>query len=487
MSNPGGHRRPLRSRWAASHLAAVIVVASALVPAVAAPTHADVAPLSGLLSNLTRQFQRQAEYSTPAYQERLRAESTTGFASAIATLKADPERNFTTDLCWSKASVLSPCLGDVRLYDWSKNGYGLSQPVLFTNRAGATISGHVFATKAGPAKRPGIVITPGSLQATEQMYWWAAQTLAKAGYVVLVTDPQNQGMSDTFGEGKDLLSGTLSQASGDTYTYGTQDALDFLLATPTKPYCPRLSPSGRSHCAKQKRRVSEGFDAAYNPYWKLVDPTHIGLAGHSAGAFGVSYIGQLDKRVDAVVAWDNMCVPSSCLIQPAGPDPAPRVPTLGVSEDYLGALAPNPISALGASRAYSKAGVDSGQIVINGGTHFEYSYIPFPVFSATLRGIDLTSWYTTAWFDRYLRTDPTADARLLTTRWTHDAQDAKADPANQGNMFSFLLRSRLAFHKRSGAFFSCENLRATCAGQVANDGQRAGYSFLKVATTRDDP
>ena len=41
------------------------------------------------------------------------------------------------------------------------------------------------ATKAGPAKRPGIVITNGSVQANEPLYWYAAQTLAKAGYVAV--------------------------------------------------------------------------------------------------------------------------------------------------------------------------------------------------------------------------------------------------------------------------------------------------------------
>ena len=56
------------------------------------------------------------------------------------------------------------------------------QPVLFTARNGATLSGHVWATRAGPAQRPGIVITNGSVQAPETLYWFVAQTLAKAGY-----------------------------------------------------------------------------------------------------------------------------------------------------------------------------------------------------------------------------------------------------------------------------------------------------------------
>src|SRR3954447_18031720 len=61
------------------------------------------------------------------------------------------------------------------LYDWGPKGYGLVQPVLFTARDGATIAAHVWATRAGPAKRPGIVITNGCLQAPERVYWYTAQ------------------------------------------------------------------------------------------------------------------------------------------------------------------------------------------------------------------------------------------------------------------------------------------------------------------------
>ena len=54
---------------------------------------------------------------------------------------------------------------------------------------GGRPSGHVWATRTGPARRPGVVITSGSVQADEQMYWYVAQALAKAGYVVLTWDP----------------------------------------------------------------------------------------------------------------------------------------------------------------------------------------------------------------------------------------------------------------------------------------------------------
>jgi hypothetical protein len=167
-------------------------------------------------------------------------------ANLLAATKAqasDPEREFASDLCWNGGDG---CAGDARLYDWQSKGYGIVKPVLFTARNGATLSGHVWATKSGPAQRPGIVITNGSVQANEQLYWYAAQTLAKAGYVVLTFDPQGQGQSDTFGEGVDRNEGFPAQTDGRPFFDGTEDAIDFFYSTPRQPYStPRTTRSGR--------------------------------------------------------------------------------------------------------------------------------------------------------------------------------------------------------------------------------------------------
>jgi alpha-beta hydrolase superfamily lysophospholipase len=80
---------------------------------------------------------------------------------------------------------------------------------------------------------PGVVITNGSVQADEQMYWYAAQALAKSGYVVLTFDPQGQGQSDVFGEGPDAQEGVPAQSDGRLFYDGTVDALDFFLSTAT--------------------------------------------------------------------------------------------------------------------------------------------------------------------------------------------------------------------------------------------------------------
>jgi len=285
---------------------------------------------------------------------------------------------------------------------------------------------------------------------------------------------------------------------GNTFYDGTQDALDFLLSTGDEPYCPRPSRSGTSHCDKQERRVAEGRNASHNPFGELVDPARIGIAGHSYGASGVSWIAQQDERIDAVVAWDALCDPSApdadgdagCSPGGQGGPVALRVPSLNLTADYLSGRDrklsdPDPMEKSQASLAFSRAGVDTGSIAIRGGTHFEFSYLPSSSFRATLRGIDLSAWYTLAWFDKYVKGDPAADVRLLSRRWRADPGDRKVDPEGKGNLFSYHYRSRLDVRRSDGTRFTCEDLRKGCAGQSQDDGEAPSWDFLPIATAPD--
>jgi dienelactone hydrolase len=403
----------------------------------------------------------------------------------------DPARDPYANLCAHKQNG---CAGDIRLYDWNPKS-GLARRVLFTNRAGATLAGHVWMTRSGPPKRPGIVITNGSVQAPEELYWFAATTLAKRGYVVLTFDPQGQGYSDTRGEGADANEGVPAQ-SGRPFFDGTEDALDFFLSTPGKPYVPRKScTTGTSHDAKQQQRVREGLDDAYNPFHAAVDTSRIGIAGHSFGAGGVSFVGQSDPRVKAIVAWDNLSTPSATPA-PCPSGSAPRAvppitkPALGMSADYglfrqPNTSEPDPLAKSQGSFAYSKAGVDTGEMIIRGGTHYEFSYIPNQFFGATLRGMDMVAWYTAAWFDKYVKGDASADARLLSGRWRADAQEAGVDPDADGNMFSAYYRSRLDIGVAGGGRVDCEDLRGGCPALRTDDGVSGPYSYLAEAHGAD--
>ena len=404
--------------------------------------------------NRAKSAERASEHQAPEYQAELRTRSAQNTADAATIQASDPERNFAMDVCFSLASG---CAGDIRLYDFEKRGRGIVRPVLWTARNGSTVSSHVWATRSGPAKRPGIVITNGSIQAPEPMYWWAAQTLAKAGYVVVTFDPQQQGRSDTYGEGADANEGVPSQTEGNTFFDWTQDAIDFLLSSPAKRFCARPSRSGTSHCAKQQPPRQEGRNAAFNPLWKLVDGSRIGIAGHSYGAAGVSWMGQQDPRVDAVVAWDNLCTPNAVGAPADGPGAGPlperrpgqaarasASPRLGITNDGTTGTEsrssdPDPTERSRASLAFSKAGVDTGSIVIRGGTHFEYSYLPSTAFRATLRGMDLAAWYTNAWFDKYVKRDPTAERAAAHEPLAKRPGRPRGGPRGQGQPVLVLL------------------------------------------------
>lgn len=450
-------------------------------------------------------------------------------ATRLQTILADPERQPNPNPCTTV--VLCPI--DPRLQNWAGDN-GLVAPVLYTSRSGATMSGHVWATKSGPAKRPGIVIINGSIIEYEQVIWAVAQALAKAGFVVLTFDPQGEGMSDQVGETPDQLEdafagtpalGVLSPlnpslgGNGLPFYDGGADALDFFLSTPSTPYVPVLSRStGTSHNAKQQRRVSAGLNSAYNPLWQLIDPSAIGLAGHSYGAVAASWLAQQDARVSTAVAWDSLCVPISpaqdeltsfllapvnnppdgifflngfspnCFAPPAGPAPRITKPALGITSDYVVPvpylMPPRPLDKSQASISYSAAGVDTGSIIIRGGTHLEFYDTVLGVLPSSLRGIDLSTWYTVAWFAKYLQHDPRADAMLLTARWRNDAAAGAVDPSQDSNLYSWHYKSRLDITLNNGQRYDCENLRNGCIGQYTpdQDGGPAAYSVIAVDT-----
>jgi len=524
---------PSSLRRALLPVTALALACAVAGPVTGAPAPADCATTTALTpayqscegKNLTITGQNQSAHpelvpgifaATAAYQQ-----------ARFAAIAADPERQPNPNSCTT--SLLCPI--DPRMNDFAARG-GIVRPVLYTSRSGATMSGHVWATVAGPATRPGIVLVNGSIVGFEETYWFLAEALAKAGFEVLTFDAQGEGMSDQLGEFPDQLEDAFAGSplaglvgprplldgfGGNGYPFydGGQDALDFLLSTPAHPYVPRPSrTTGTSHAAKQARRVASGRNAAYNPLWSTLDPSSIGITGHSYGAVAASWLGQADPRIDAVVALDSLCLPVSpapseqygaypnpdfnglpgmtyglprdCFSAPAGPAPALTKPALGIAGDYLlnpvpYLLPPNPLAKSRASLAYSAAGDDTGQVLVRGGTHLSFTDIPFLV-PGSLRAIDMITWYTTAWFAKYLQHRPGADAMLLTDRWQHDAATGTVDPVGDANLLSWHFRSRLDVAREGGGRVRCENLRTGCGVLVpsSTDGWAGEYSIVSA-------
>ena len=346
--------------------------------------------------------------------------------------------------------------GDIRVNHGATNGYGLVRPVFFTARDGATISGHIWATVSGPAKRPGIVITDGSAQADENMYWYAAETLAKQGYVVLTFDPQGQGQSDTLGAAPDTLEGVPAQTDGRPFYDGTEDAINFLLSSPSRPYEPVPSCStGTSHAAKQKVRVRAGLDAPSNPYRQLLDRTAIGLAGHSYGAAGVSYIAQWNPRVKAVVAWDNLGGP--------GPKAAVVPGTAGGSATIGEVGCPADPGAAPPSRSRNRRS-ESRRTT---------AYRRFRTSSFGTRAASRTNRSPTPEPESTRARSSSAEARTWTSAGEVTRRRRRSTWATTAMRSRFYYVSRLHIHLRHGKPFDCEDLRDGCPGMVSADGFRA--------------
>lgn len=341
-------------------------------------------------------------------------------------------------------------------------------PVVFYDAGCARISGRVWAPRGwqpGDARLPGVVVENGSIQATEPLYWWFAQALVRAGYVVMTFDPRGQGRSDmqtpTGEQG--------SNVNSEVFFSGMVDAIDFFRSSAATPY------PHEATCAGTYATVT----AAANPFADRIDPARLGIAGHSLGAAGVSAVqgypgarfafpdGGGGNPVDVVVAWDSLGLSA---------DGPPRVPAMGQTSEYgIGGVAftspPDPEGDKAAYVAYRDAGIPVFQLTIQGSTHFEWSTIPsFPatswcpdVASGACEGgwgRPMAEHYSVAWMDRWLKRagEPgygDADARLL----------ADADWCDR---YSFYLRSARAFPDRAGVMHGTEDVRADCVAGIVD-------------------
>lgn len=408
------------------------------------------------------------QVSNPDYGTRL---ALAGFALSFGDLADQvlyPDRPIVT------LSQLTPGArgADIYRWGWEQQGRGIMVPFEYENRYGARIQGELWAPRDpfvdpvtgqvtdGPL--PGVVITTGSVQGYKELYWWAAQGLAEAGYVVMTYDVQGQGKSETFGHDED---GSLACGPGGcpgvpfqqaaNFVEGTEDALEWFLSTD-------------------------------NPLRGLVDERRLGLAGHSLGARAVTEVGNRDPRIDAVVAWDNANLPE---------DLAPRVPTMGQDAEagfwpQAHHSPPDPDGHNATYRRFVEAGVPAMQVSLRGSTHLEWTYVPY-LLTASSEGERVAMYYTLAWLDRWLKgelhgrrgggttPDVRAQAADATRRLTASTYDGSADrsaigagtwdPQTRRNVPHTIagdgVADHLSFYYRSSYAFDgyrCDDLRAGC-------------------------
>jgi hypothetical protein len=424
-----------------SAMAALAVPAAAAGPAPGTPEFI-ARDTQNIVDAYGRQHGENGQLRNPNYHTALQLESTDNGLNQLMDQVAAPNR-----LAITPGNVFPGWnTGNPLRRGWAGTR-GLQVPVAFTNRYGALIRGNVFAPLPGArdpytgnvlkSRSPGVVITTGSIQGSEHMYWWLAQDLAERGYVVLTYDVQGQGTSETLPHENDEVNalpfcnpfappqdgesfgcpGVPSQQEAN-FVKGTQDALDFFLSTPDDPY---PNPNG-----------SDAQVNDYNPLWQLYDQrpddrsvtpgrtTKVGIIGHSLGAAAVSHVQGVDERVQTVVALDKLSGGQGGI---GGSQVTPVVPALAVQSEYGfsvqpywnnhgSSLTPRPAPPTEGPDprreqktgfdAWRGAGVDSMVIVPRASTHLEYTDIPY-VLPASRYGQALTSVYVQTWLDRYLK------------------------------------------------------------------------------------
>jgi len=311
---------------------------------------------------------------------------------------------------------------------WEQLTGGHALAVTFKALDGAQLRGHVWMPpKSVPKPRggyPGVVITDGSVQGYENLYYWAAEGLAQYGYEVMTYDVQGQGDSDLFPADctPTACAGVPYQQNYNFYQ-GAEDSLNFFLS--------RDNPGRASLAAGD-----------------------VGIAGHSLGASAVSWVSQCDARVRAVVAWDDL-IPvdiRKCAANVAIPKAYRatklHAPALATTNDYEfnvqpATSVPNPhgdsnAGGLAGDSGYvslSRAGVDSELVSFRNGTHLTYTYIDLVLPSNELSE-RFAFYYTLAWFDRYLRggADPFTSQSAYARLTTLGRYDASADRNSKGTV-----------------------------------------------------
>lgn len=397
-------------RWVTAAAVGLLAVTPTLAPASAAPP----AP-HGVSGPAPCERLQPPQTTTTKAEDNARA-GEANKARVAAIKAAHPDRPLSI---YSTSNEI----GEGWRYRWDG---GEMRYVSFLNRYGAMLLGTAFAPDPVrcPGPRPVVLVAEG-ITANEVLYWWVAQSLAEAGYVVMTFDFQNQGLSEANGHdpvtgvpvpqvcGSGVCARGADPATG--FLQDAQDALHLLLSRPGAPY---------GHTAPVLPT-----DAPFDPHFPFadqVDPSRVGLIGHSEGARIVSVLQGQDGRVDAVVGLDNLATTlkgdagsSSSQCRPVGGGigvdmtPAqPRVPAMGQA-------APNNVICMDrdlkkvAYEAWRAEGLPAQEVVLARTVHGA-DYAPTPTTPVSNPyGSELSSWYSLAWFDRWLLGDLTAEQRLF--------------------------------------------------------------------------
>jgi dienelactone hydrolase len=278
-----------------------------------------------------------------------------------------------------------------------------------------------------PCSLPAVVIIPGSVVGVQTQVQWAARDLAGHGYVSLTIDPMGQGHSPEVP--LPSCNGTPVKPSASPDGFGSNPPVtlsDHQVNWPTTTgHVPCDNEPADSSGLNYLDGLESGIDwllSSADPVVGKVNPSEVGVAGHSLGAIVVSAAQAIDHRIKAVVAFDNLS--STVTGDEGSPRCAgnvltgyitPRVPALGEASEFC-ASTPYPHSAKEtAALHWQDAGISAMEVVFADASHFSFAQDR----SASLGGTEMQfedfAYYMQAFFNLYLKGEPSAVHQLLAT------------------------------------------------------------------------
>ena len=322
-----------------------------------------------------------------------------------ATAFRPPASRTCDGLNLSLGPVIDATVASQAVFPWQGNFLEDESICFLSRQSGAQLRGYLLApadvATRDDATLPLVVVGPGSGIAQATNYLWSPRALAAQGYLVLVVEPQGVGRSETMGDpascGPSGCPGVPFQ-NASNYVDALQSGLDFTF--------------GDAH-----------------PWLRKADRRRVGLAGHSLSARAAAFVGGIDPRVQAVVAWDNLSSqlggdagvssgggPCGSLIGgelPLQPRPVTlRVPSLGQASDRVPGCDPSNTDPDLKKTGYEQwraAGIPSMQLVMFDVIHGDWGQKR----DSDPEWLEIFHYYTQAWFDLYLRHEVAARDRLL--------------------------------------------------------------------------
>jgi hypothetical protein len=196
-----------------------------------------------------------------------------------------------------------------------------------------------------------------------------------------------------------------------------------------------------------------------NPVPDALDRDRLALVGHSLGAFAVSTVQQCSNAyplrqlpADALpggCAGQHFPILAIAAFDSLSGGVTPVVPAFDHRADgyFINAVptprAPNPEERTAPSSPYGRwvgAGVDACSITVRGGTHAEWTEIPYIV-SATRYGVPQARFYVQAWLDRFVGAGSAAAGHEALRSGPIPGEAAGAHLEQRASLFSGKYRS----------------------------------------------